>query len=233
MFTKQPEAVAAYKKLGLAYPEEVADAIHEKFLAQTSKSPEQCNFCTITSLIRVKTPLEGKENLVYSLNWHRTDSLGNIRHSFISGLGKGPKLQPVTRIRKDENGYEQKYVARAEIVGTEYYIPYTGPESVEKLIKKLEKEHGATLRLDTEEGRRKAALDLDRRQIMLRHVTAIMDVHVTSAGFQPVAFVIVWFYTIYWKEAMDRILVWMDLMLFMQLLGLKQSTKEMVHYSCL
>jgi hypothetical protein len=165
MYTKQPEAVAAYKKFGLPYPEEVADWLHEgKFLSQTAKSPEPANFCTITSLLRIKTPLEGKEYLVYSLLWHRTDALGNIRHSFVSGFGKGPKLQLVRSIRKDENGYEEQYISRANIVGTEYYIPYTGPESVQKLIKKLEKQHGAALRLNTEEDRKKWAADQERRE---------------------------------------------------------------------
>jgi hypothetical protein len=164
MYMKQPESVAAYKKYGLPYPNEVADVNHELFMEQTDKSPEQCNFCSITKLLRIKTPLEGKEYLVYSLNYHRTNAIGNIRHSFLSGLGKGPRLRPVMRMRRDENGYEEKYVARVEVVGTEYYNPYTGPESVQKLIKKLEKKHGAALRLDNEEGRKKWIADQERRE---------------------------------------------------------------------
>jgi hypothetical protein len=164
MYTKQPQIIESYKKLGLSYPEEVSDWLHEgKFMSQTAKSPEQCNFCTITTLIRLQTH-EGKEYLVYSLTYHRTDSIGNIRHSFLPKLGVGPKLQPVKRIRKDENGYEEPYIARANIVADDYYIPYTGPESIKTLLKKLEKGEGAIIRLDTEEGRKKSAADQERRE---------------------------------------------------------------------
>jgi hypothetical protein len=67
-FTKQPEGVQAFKKYVFEYEDEVMpDAIHEKFMKQTAGSPKEISICYIPSLMRVRTNLEGREYLTYSL----------------------------------------------------------------------------------------------------------------------------------------------------------------------
>jgi hypothetical protein len=180
LFTKQPEAVKAYEKYGLKYPYEQFDRNHEDFLGQTAKSPDLLNFKIITKLMRIRSnsyvnlednkniddeeQIEGskaREYLVYDLNWKRTDALGNQRHSYQPNLGVIPKLQPVTVIRQDKNGWEEKYIQRVNIVGKVYTILFT-KENLNKLIKELGE--GCLRDLSTEEGRNKAAKDQMKRE---------------------------------------------------------------------
>jgi hypothetical protein len=204
-FIKTPEAVKEYAKYNKPYPMQMWDVNHEQFFQKTAKSDEHQNFCTISILHRVRSSYinpehdklfkdnqkeqrEGtkmREYVVYSLIWHRCDPLGNIKHSFQPNLGVMPKLQPTYKIRRDSQGYEEKYVASLSIAGNAYYIPYTGPESVKKLLKDLEKKHGATLRdLSTEEGRRNAAQDqMKREKWAAEHGKVVYQPGENSTGF--------------------------------------------------
>jgi hypothetical protein len=183
IFIKSPQAIKEYEKYGRKFPNEVAHINHEQFLAQCAKSPALLNFCVILGLQRVRSSYINPEHdklfkdkeqregtkmrqyLTCSLSYHRTDSLGNIKHSFQPHIGIGPKLQPVMRIRRDAQGYEEKYVSNVSIIGNTYYYPYYGPESVHKFLEELEREYGATLRdLSTEEGRRKSTQDQMKRE---------------------------------------------------------------------
>lgn len=182
MFTKQPEGVKTYAKYDKPYPDEVADLNHEQFLAQTQRSPEPLNFKHILNIRRVrsnyintedndqledkqeqKEGMKPREYLVWDLSWHRTDALGNYHNSYQPNLGIIPRLQPVTKIRKDVNGWEEKFIASTTILGKAYTHLYTGKESVKKLIQELGGP-GCIRDLSTEEGRRKAIQNQMERQ---------------------------------------------------------------------
>lgn len=179
-FTKQPEGVKAYEKLGLRYPYEQMDENHRLFMEQCAKSPDLLNFCTITKLMRVRSSsyinpddnklledekqIEGvkpREYIVYDVMYRRTDALGNQRHSYRPNLGVYPKLQPVTRVVQDKNGWEEKKVVRADVLGKAYSLLFT-KENLQKLIKDLGP--GCIRDLSTEEGRREAIKDQMKRE---------------------------------------------------------------------
>lgn len=162
-FTKQPEGVAAYKKYGFPYEDEVMpDATHEKFMRQTEKSPEQLNICYIPTLRRIKTGMKGEEYLTFSLMYRRVDSISNWHHSFLPNMGIVPKLQPVTRMKRDDQGWESKYIAKLDLVGKQYIIPFEGKKSIQKLIKKYGED--SIRDKSTEEGRQKVFQAQARRE---------------------------------------------------------------------
>lgn len=179
MFTKQPEGVKAYEKLGLKYPYEQMDENHRLMMEQTAKSPDLLNFCIITKLMRVRSSYinpddnkliedekqrEGvspREYLVYHVMYRRTDALGNQRHSYQPSLGIIPRLEPVTVVRQDKNGWEEKKIVKANLVGKAYTTLFT-KSNLEKLIKELGP--GCLRDLSTEEGRRKAIQDQLKRE---------------------------------------------------------------------
>jgi hypothetical protein len=162
-FTKQLEGVKAFEKYGFPYEDEVMpDAIHEKFMRITEKSPKEINICYIPTLMRVKTSLKGEEYIVHSLKYRRVDSLFNWRHSFLPKMGVIPKVQPVTRMKRDDQGWESKYIAKLDLVGKKYIIPWEGKKTIQKLIK----EYGPDCIRDqsTEEGRNKVFQQQAKRE---------------------------------------------------------------------
>jgi hypothetical protein len=68
-------------------------------------------------------------------------------------MGVVLKLQPATRMKRDDQGWESKYIAKLDLINREYIIKWEGKKTIQKLIK----EYGEDSIRDksTESGRNK------------------------------------------------------------------------------
>jgi hypothetical protein len=130
-YYKSDEQVAAYKAIGLQHPDQVFDQNYNEFLMKTAKSPEELNQNIIHSMARVQTET-GEEKLVYQITERRFDGLGNEHNFFRSNLGMFYRPLPEYRMRKDQFGYEEKYVHSVKGRRVQYSLPFN-KKNVEKL----------------------------------------------------------------------------------------------------
>jgi phage pi2 protein 07 len=141
-YCKSKEGEAAYAKIGKQYPTTVFDQVYDNFLKKTAKSPVKENKTIIHRVIRLQTAFtapadadiadpeakeEGtlKEFLIYDQQDVRKDPLGNELREYRTNLGRYPIPIPQFRLRKDENGYEEKYVHSLSDVRTGYSLLFT------------------------------------------------------------------------------------------------------------
>lgn len=109
-FCKSDEAVAAYKKIGLSYPDEIYDRQYDSYLQETSKSPAKENKIKYQNVVRVVLP-SGQQYIVHDQTDIRLDKIGNVKSFYRSGIGKHPVPTPQYSIQIDqEDGYSKKRV---------------------------------------------------------------------------------------------------------------------------
>lgn len=140
-YWRSDEQIAAYKAIGRQHPDQVFDKNYDEFMMKTAKSPAELNQIIIHGVCRVLTQ-SGEEFLTYGITERRFDGLGNEHSFFRSNIGMYHVPIPEYRLRKDEFGYEEKYVHGIKGRRVAYSIPFD-KKNAEKLRKqsfKTEKE---------------------------------------------------------------------------------------------
>lgn len=130
-YWRSDEQVAAYKAIGKPHPDQVFDKNYDEFLMKTARSPRELNQIIIHGVCRVLTQ-SGEEFLTYSITDRRFDGLGNEHSFFRSNLGMYHVPIPEYRLKKDEYGYEEKYVHGVRGRRVQFSIPFT-KKNAEKL----------------------------------------------------------------------------------------------------
>lgn len=140
-FYRSPEQEAAFKAIGIPHPYRAFDENYDQFLLKTKRCPPELCQVIIRGMTRVQTQ-SGEEYLVYSITERRFDGLGNEHSFFRSNMGMFHVPIPEYRMRRDAQGYEEKYVHGVRGRRVQYSIPFN-KKNVEKLRKhsfKTEKE---------------------------------------------------------------------------------------------
>jgi len=135
-FTKSPEGVATYSKLGLAYDDELFDGLYEKWLHETSAEEDLPKYShhkpkEVTMIKRVRTG-DNKEYLVYSLVEYRVDSALNVKHWWLPNIGKYPIPIPRYETTTISFGKQDRRIAEVQNIDTGYSIPFT-KKNLEKI----------------------------------------------------------------------------------------------------
>lgn len=133
------EGEKAYKDIGLPYPKTVEDINYEMFLDNTKRSSPEVNKTRILNMIRIKSAFgsqnEGEateEYIVFTVKETRYDSLGNEKSFTRTGIGRYPVPIGIYRVRRDEQGYEEKYTAGVSRIYSGYSIKFN-KETLKKL----------------------------------------------------------------------------------------------------
>lgn len=134
-YFKSPEGEAAYKEIGMPYPEEMYDDWYNKFLKLTKNTPEKDVKRHIQNMKRYITS-SGEEYLIHDMSEERSDPLGNRKRFYRGNLGKYGKPIPHYEIKVDpEEGYaKSKIVTGIDMVEDCYSIPFT-KENIDKVVK--------------------------------------------------------------------------------------------------
>jgi hypothetical protein len=118
-YWESPEAIEAYKSVGLTYQKTVWDYNYKQFLEKTRESPEELNQKIILNVRRVQSPfvdekhnkdiedeavLSGeklREYITCDILERRVDALGNEHSFYRSNLGLYPIPIPRYRMTKE------------------------------------------------------------------------------------------------------------------------------------
>jgi hypothetical protein len=181
-YWESPEAIEAYKSVGLTYQKTVWDYNYKQFLEKTRESPEELNQKIILNVRRVQSPfvdekhnkdiedeavLSGeklREYITCDMLERRVDALGNEHSFYRSNLGLYPIPIPRYRMTKDDMGYEKRVTAGTMGDRKGYSILFT-KENVDKLLKK----GGIT----SEDPKELAKQDMMRQQVASKVKAAI------------------------------------------------------------
>lgn len=181
-YRESPEAIEAYKSVGLTYQKTVWDYNYKQFLEKTRESPEELNQKIILNVRRVQSPfvdekhnkdiedeavLSGeklREYITCDILERRVDALGNEHSFYRSNLGLYPIPIPRYRMTKDDMGYEKRVTAGTMGDRKGYSILFT-KENVDKLLKK----GGIT----SEDPKELAKQDMKRQQVANKVKAAI------------------------------------------------------------
>lgn len=127
-FYYSPEGENEYKKIGLPYPKTVEDVNYDLFLDKTKRSGDEVNKTQITKMIRVKSSFgsdDGESNeeyIIYDIRETRFDSLGNETSFTRTNIGRYPIPVALYRVKRDPQGYEERYTAGVSRIRTGYSI---------------------------------------------------------------------------------------------------------------
>lgn len=125
-----PEGEAEYKKIGLPYPKTVEDVNYDLFIEKTKRSGEEQNKTQIIKMNRIRSSFgsyDGESNqeyITYDIKETRFDSLGNEISFTRTNIGRYPIPVPMYRIKRDQQGYEEKYTAGVSRIRTGYSIKH-------------------------------------------------------------------------------------------------------------
>lgn len=127
-FYHSPEGENEYKKIGLPYPKTVEDVNYDLFLDKTKRSGDEVNKTQITKMIRVKSSFgspDGETNeeyIIYDIRETRFDSLGNEVTFTRTNVGRYPIPVAMYRVKRDSQGYEERFTAGVSRIRTGYSI---------------------------------------------------------------------------------------------------------------
>jgi hypothetical protein len=128
-FTKSPEGVKEYSKLGMSYPPELQDELYDKWLGETNADPKLMSQYThhkekeVNNISRKK--VGNKEYLIYSFVHYRLDPALNLTHRSISNVGKYPIPRGHYNISYGAFGKESRTLSYVENVDIGYSIPFS------------------------------------------------------------------------------------------------------------
>lgn len=134
-FTKSPEGVAEYSKIGLPYPDETFDLEYEKWLKNTT-AENLSNYTEhkekeVNKFFRVRGR-DNKEYLVYSFVHYRLDEALNCVHRSQPDIGIYPIPRPRYTVSYGAFGKQERHIAEVMQNDKGYSIPFTR-ENVEKI----------------------------------------------------------------------------------------------------
>lgn len=132
-FCKSDEGVKEYRKLGLAYPNNLDDERYEEWIRTTSvedlskyTSHKEKEVSAIT-VHQIGTDENDKKNMfvTYAFTHYRLDPACNVTSFYRSGIGKYPIPRAHYRIKNMDFGKQEREVDHVQVVETGYSIKYT------------------------------------------------------------------------------------------------------------
>jgi hypothetical protein len=134
-YTKSPEGVAEFKKIGAAYPETAWDVQYDKFLLRTrtdGNSFSKQNYNELLSISRIRASND-REYLVYTMRETRHNAFGQSESQVRQNIGKYPICKTKKQVHIDLHGYQSFTEIPTGEEETGYSIPFE-KETLTKLV---------------------------------------------------------------------------------------------------
>jgi hypothetical protein len=169
-YTRSPEGLAEYKKLGIPYDDSMDDGWWDEYERKTKKTDPKDRRIEIQNLVRLLLPPDDIENredpnkwrqVIYHDESHiRKDMLGNTLRKYRPNIGIYPKPIPryVVKVIPEE-GYDKATVVEGiETIEKCYSLEFNNKKNIDDVRKKCtpntsflikQGEGGTTIKVDT------------------------------------------------------------------------------------